>query len=131
MKSHYRSVPDASLRRGAVSAMVIVVMVVLSLVVLSQVRRVLAERRHTRDELQHLQTMRLCDAGLLLAERSLRTDQAWTGTDWQVPVGAIDETNSGRVIISVDSNGLVTVIASYPSNSNRPCQVTRTKRFPQ
>lgn len=104
-------------RGGAISAMVLVVLLILSSVLASQVKRVLAERRQCRNELDYLQTERLADAGLLLANEQLHQDPNWTGTTWELPAGIIDQTKSGRVSIVV-SRTMASADASMNSDAS-------------
>ena len=81
-----------------------------------------------RKEIEHLQTAKLADAGLLLAEKSKLKDPAWTGLTWNLPPGSIHQTNSAEVVISVQED-FCTVIARYPGNADIPFQVTRTRKL--
>ncbi|MFN9719090.1 MAG: hypothetical protein ACK58L_10375 [Planctomycetota bacterium] len=111
-------------RRGAISVMAVVVLVIVSLLVSQYVRRALNDRRYTRSEAERLQAESLADAGLQWAQTSLGADGSWPGTTWELPKGTISQTKTGRVTISV-KNGTCTVIARYPADSTTPVQVTR------
>lgn len=111
-------------RKGAISAMGIVVLVIVSLLVSQYVRRALNDRRFTRSEVERLQAESLAEAGMRLAQTSLKTDAAWQGTTWELPKGSISQTKMGRVTISVE-NGRYTVVARFPADSPTPVQVTR------
>ena len=77
----------AAQRRGAASIVVIAVLVILAGIMAQQVRRVLMERRQMRNEVAYLQTEKLADAGLLLAQKSKSKDPAWLGLTWTLPPG--------------------------------------------
>lgn len=115
-------------RRGAASIVAIAVLVVLSGIMLQQVRRVLMERRQMRNEVAYLQTEKLADAGLMLAQKSITKDAAWAGFTWNLPPGAIHQTNSAEVVITVQDDSC-TVVARYPLNAEIPFQITRTRKL--
>ena len=75
-------VTQSATRGGAISDMVLVVLLILSGVLASQVKRVLSERRQSRNEMAYLQAERLADAGMLLAMEQLSKDPNWPGTTW-------------------------------------------------
>ena len=115
-------------RRGAASVVAIAVLVILAGIMTQQVRRVLMERRQMRNETAYLQTEKLADAGLLLAEKSRSKDPAWTGLTWNLPPGSIHQTNSAEIVITVQDDSC-TVVARYPTNADIPFQVTRTRKL--
>ncbi len=118
----------AAHRRGAASIVAIAVLVVLSGIMAQQVRRVVMERRQMRNEVTFLQAEKLADAGLLLAQKSKSKDPAWIGLIWNLPAGAIHQTNSAEVVITVQVDSC-TVVARYPANAEIPFQVTRTRKL--
>ncbi|RLT08692.1 MAG: hypothetical protein DWI22_07490 [Planctomycetota bacterium] len=118
----------AAQRRGAASIVVIAVLVILAGIMAQQVRRVLMERRQMRNEVAYLQTEKLADAGLLLAQKSKSKDPAWLGLTWNLPPGSIHQTNSAEVVITVQDDSC-TVVARYPANAEIPFQVTRTRKL--
>ena len=113
-------------RRGAVTIVAMVVLMILAGLIAQQVSRALSDRRHSRQQVLHLQTEKLADAGLFLAATSYAADPAWTGTTWKIPVGSIHQTNSAEVTIRVQE-GNCTVVSRYPANTEIPFQVTRTR----
>jgi type II secretory pathway pseudopilin PulG len=115
-------------RRGAASIVAIAVLVILAGIMAQQVRRVLMERRQMRNEVNYLQTEKLVDAGFMLAQKSKSIDSAWMGLTWNLPPGAIHQTNSGEVLITVQGDSC-TVVARYPANAEIPFQVTRTRKM--
>ena len=118
----------AATRRGAASIVAIAVLVILAGIMAQQVRRVLMERRQMRNEVAYLQTEKLSEAGLLLAQKSKSKDPAWMGLTWNLPPGAIHQTNSAEVVITVQDDSY-TVVARYPANAEIPFQVTRTRKL--
>ena len=118
----------AAPRRGAASIVAIAVLVILAGIMAQQVRRVLMERRQMRNEVTYLQTEKLAEAGLLLAQTSKSKDPAWLGRTWNLPPGAIHQTNSAAVVITVQDDSY-TVVARYPANAEIPFQVTRTRKL--
>lgn len=118
----------ANRRRGAVSAMVIVVLLVLSGMIAAQVRVTIMERRQMRREFEYQQVERLAEAGILLLN-SRATESEWSGTMWDIPPGQIHQTNSGNVQIRLLPDRSWTVIARYPANTENPFQVTRTGKL--
>lgn len=126
---HEQTQPSATpLRRGAVTIVALVVLMILAGLIAQQVSRALSDRRHSRQQVLHLQTEKLADAGLSLAATSYAADPGWTGTSWKIPVGSIHQTNSAEVTIRVQE-GTCTVISRYPANTEIPFQVTRTRKL--
>ena len=115
-------------RRGAVTIVALVVLMILAGLIAQQVSRALSDRRHSRQQVLHLQTEKLADAGLALAATSYAADPAWAGTTWKVPAGHIHQTNSAEVTIRVQ-DGICTVVSRYPANTEIPFQVTRTRKL--
>ena len=115
-------------RRGAASIVALAVLAIFAGVMAQQTRRVLMERRQMRDEVAFLQTEKLADAGMLLARKAKVDDPAWMGLTWNLPAGAIHQTNSAVVVITVQEDSC-TVVARYPSNTEIPFQVTRTRKL--
>jgi len=115
-------------RRGAASIVAIAVLVILSGIMAQQVRRVLMERRQMRNEVAYLQTEKLANAGLLLAQKSKSENAVWTGLTWNLPPGSIHQTNSAEVVITVQEDSC-TVVARYPANAEIPFQVTQTRKL--
>ena len=118
----------AAPRRGAASVVAIAVLVILAGIMAQQVRRVLMERRQMRNEVAYLQTEKLVEAGLLLAQKSKSKDPAWMGLTWNLPPGTIHQTNSAEVVITFQDDSY-TVVARYPANAEIPFQVTRTRKL--
>lgn len=116
-------------RSGAVSAMILVVLIVLSGMVASQVKMILTESRQSRKELDYLQTEHLANAGILLADMQRQRDREWKGTVWEVPAGEIHQTNSARVTITVLQDNEIQVVAEYPSNAPAVNKVTRIRKL--
>ena len=115
-------------RRGAVTIVALVVLMILAGLIAQQVSRALSDRRHSRQQVLHLQTEKLAEAGLTLAAASYSTDPAWTGTTWNVPAGSIHQTNTAEVTIKVQG-GTCTVVSRYPANTDIPFKVTRTRKL--
>ncbi len=115
-------------RRGAVTVVALLVLLILSATVGQYVRRVLMERRQIRQEVLHLQAETLADAGLRLAKKARQMDPAWNGFTWNLPAGVIHQTNTAEVTIQMQDQ-TCTVVARYPANSQLPLQVTRTRKL--
>lgn len=117
-------------RRGGISVVAMVVLLVTSLLIAQYVRRAVNDRRQTRVEADRMQAQSLAEAGLLVAATAVANDPTWTGTEWNLPAGTVHQTNTGSVVISL-KDGLCTVVARYPSNSSSPIQVTRRETLVQ
>ncbi len=115
-------------RRGAVTVVALVVLLILSATVGQYVRRVIMERRQIRQEVLHLQAEKLAEAGLRIATKTRQQDPAWLGFTWNLPAGEIHQTNTAEVTIRMQ-NQTCTVVARYPANSQIPLQVTRTRKL--
>lgn len=115
-------------RRGAVTIVALVVLMILAGLIAQHVNRALGDRRHSRQQVLHLQTEKLAEAAMTLAVQSYSADPAWTGFTWKVPAGSIHQTNSAEVTIGVQ-DGTCTVISRYPANTDIPYQVTRTRKL--
>ena len=123
-----RSLDQHAARRGGATIVAIAVLAILGAIMAQQTRRVLMERRQMRNEIAYLQTEKLAEAGLVLAEKSRLKDPAWTGITWSLPPGSIHQTNSAEVAITVQEDSC-TVVAIYPVNADIPFQVTRTRKL--
>ena len=115
-------------RRGAVTIVALVVLMILAGLIAQQVSRALSDRRHSRQQVLHLQTEKLAAAGLDLAATLHTADPAWTGMTWKIPAGSIHQTNTAEVTIKVQ-DGTCTVVSRYPANNEIPFQVTRTRKL--
>jgi type II secretory pathway component PulK len=115
-------------RRGAVTIVALLTLLVLAGMLGQHVRRVLMERRQFRQEILHLQAEKLAEAGIELADSSRRNDAAWSGMTWNLPAGAIHQTNSAEVVIRMQDE-TCTVVARYPANAEIPFQVTRIRKL--
>lgn len=116
-------------RRGAISAMVIVVLVLLSVLAAAQIQRVVKERRQMRTEIEYLQTQQLAEAGLVRAESARKLSAEYQGETWEVPPGVIHQTKSAQVVIRFTDTGECSSTARYPIHSETPLQVTRFRRL--
>lgn len=112
-------------RRGGAIVVVLAALVIVSTLWVAWTQRTMADRRQIREVVLQRQTERLAEAGVLMARLAIQKDAAWTGTQVVVPAGVIHKTNSGELAISVQ-NGLITVVAKYPSQEEIPYKVTRT-----
>lgn len=118
-------------RHAAISVMVMIVLLLLSSLVLLQVRRVLTDRRQSRQEMLSLQAQHLAEAGLMRASMSRLRTPDYPGEVWEIPSGIIHQTNSATVVIETDDDNTCRVVARYPANSETPVQVTRSRRLIQ
>jgi hypothetical protein len=55
----------------------------------------LSDRRHSRQQVLHLQTEKLAEAAIELATTSYAADPAWTGFTWNVPAGSYSSDKFG------------------------------------
>ena len=115
-------------RRGAVTIVALLTLLILAGMLGQHVRRVLMERRQFRQEVLHLQAEKLAEAGIELAASSWQKDPSWSGTTWNLPTGTIHQTNSAEVVIRLQDE-TCTVVARYPANADIPFQVTRTRKM--
>lgn len=115
-------------RRGTVTVVALVVLVVLAGMLGQHVRRVLMDRRQFRQEAMHLQAEKLASAGLDLAVAARLEDPEWSGMNWNLPVGTIHQTNSAEVVIGIQDD-VCTVVARYPANLDIPFKVTRIRKL--
>lgn len=121
MKRH----SNTTRRRGIVSVVVLIVLMLITTMIAQYARRALGDRRQTRLEMQHQQTIQLAEAGLRRALAKVAADAEFQSETWQVPAGVIHQTNIGSVEISVQ-DGQATVVARYPVNVDHPAKVTKT-----
>ncbi|MEZ6124841.1 MAG: hypothetical protein R3C49_16965 [Planctomycetaceae bacterium] len=112
-------------RRGSVSALLVVVLLLMMGLVVQLTQRSLTDRRQMRREFLQQQAQQLAQAGVLRVRQLKAAQQDFSGDVWELPPGVLHETNSGQVTITVDGNS-ATVVARYPANSPLPVQVTRT-----
>lgn len=115
-----------SRRRGVVTVMVLVVLILLGGLLTQLVRRAVTEHRQSRRELHQRQAMLLADAGLLRAARQLGQDASYTGEVWTPDMTLVHARNTAEVNISRDGDQWL-VVASYPHNAEYPIRVTRRK----
>lgn len=113
-------------RRGVVTVMVLVVLILLGGLLTQLVRRVVTEHRQTRRELHHCQAVQLAEAGLLRAGAQLRNDPNYTGETWQPDMSDVHPTHTALIRISIEGDQWL-VVASYPHNLDFPSRVTRKK----
>lgn len=121
----HRSAHPHEGRKGGAIVVVIAALVIVSTLWVAWTQRTMSDRRQIREVVLQRQTERLAEAGVLMARQAIQKDAAWTGTQVVVPAGVIHKTNSGELAISVQ-NGLITVVAKYPSQEEIPYKVTRT-----
>jgi len=111
-------------RRGTVTVLVVVVILIGSVMLTQLVRRTLLDGRQASDNLLKLQTQELADAAVVRVHRAWDENRGWPGETWNLPSGEIHQTNAGEVVISVTDN-VATITARYPVNFSNPIQITR------
>jgi hypothetical protein len=116
-------------RRGAITTIVLVILLLVSGMVATMVRRVIVERRSLRNEMDYLQAEKLADAGLTLATQQLTRNPEWRGLRREFSPGQIHQTKSAELQIIVSDQKEMTVTARYPANVKIPFQVTRTRKI--
>lgn len=121
-RSHRRS---SRRRQAIVSVVVLIVLMLITGLTAQYARRAVGDRRQMRIEIQHQQTIKLAEAGVLRLQQKMADDPEFTQETWNVPAGTIHQTNTGTVDITVNE-GTATVVARYPANKQNPLKVTRT-----
>ncbi|MFN8707783.1 MAG: hypothetical protein ACK526_19270 [Planctomyces sp.] len=116
-------------RRGAITTIVLVILLLISGMIATMVRRVIIERRSLRNEIDYLQAEKLADAGLTLATQHLNQNPEWRGLRREFSQGLIHQTKSGELQIIISEQKEMTVTARYPTNVKIPFQVTRTRKI--
>jgi len=112
-------------RRGAVLAVAMVSLLLISAIVGHQAVRVVRELRQQRIETIRLQTEKLAEAGLSYARRKLQQDAAWKGGNWIVPAEILTTPESAQVSVRIES-GRITVHAHLPTGTGPGCRITRS-----
>ncbi|MCP4787158.1 MAG: hypothetical protein GY903_11280 [Fuerstiella sp.] len=120
-------------RHAAVIVMVLLILMLMSGLVAQFFRRAMADRRQTRNEIQHQQAIQLTMAAELLLNERLAADTDYKGETWDHPAGILHQTNTGSVVISVTDistdDRIATLTARYPANADPPFKVTRIVRL--
>lgn len=111
-------------RRGTVTVLVLIVILIGSVMLTQLVRRTLLDGRQASDNLLQLQTKELAEAAAVRAQQSWSDSEDWTGETWKLPPGQIHQTNEGEVVITV-AEKVATITARYPANFSNPVQITR------
>ncbi|MEO1984363.1 MAG: hypothetical protein ABGZ24_27925, partial [Fuerstiella sp.] len=120
-------------RHAAVIVMVLLILMLMSGLVAQFFRRAMADRRQTRNEIQHQQAIQLTLAAEQLLAKRLAADTNYKGETWDHPAGILHQTNTGSVVISVTDPSTddrsATLTARYPANADLPFKVTRIVRL--
>jgi len=120
-------------RHAAVIVMVLLILMIMSGLVGQFFRRAMADRRQTRNEMQHQQAIQLTLAAEQLLAVRLAADINYKGETWDHPVGVLHQTNTGSVLISITDSSpddrIATLTARYPANADLPFKVTRIVRL--
>ena len=89
-------------RRGVMTIVALVCLVVASALMVVVVRRALAESRLGRSEVRRAQSRWLAESGLERAAARLAADPKYTGEVWKIPPGVVtgrpDETQAGGTV---------------------------------
>lgn len=117
-------------RRGVVTVMVLVVLILLGGLLTQLVQRAVTGHRQSRRELHQRQATLLADAGLLRAVALRQQDPSYTGEVWTPDMTSVHSRNTAEVNISRDGDEWL-VVASYPHNVDFPVRVTRKKGMAQ
>lgn len=112
-------------RRAIVSVVVLIVLMLITGLIAQYARRAVGDRRQMRIEMQHQQTIKLAEAGVLRLKQKMADDAEFTQDTWNLPAGTIHQTNTGTVEITVNEE-TATIVARYPANKENPLKVTRT-----
>ncbi len=111
-------------RRGTVTVLVLIVILIGSVMLTQLVRRTLLDGRQASDNLLQLQAMELAEAAAVRAQQAWSDSEDWTGETWKLAPGQIHQTNEGEVVITV-AEDVATITARYPANFSNPVQITR------
>ena len=117
-------------RRGIVTVLVIVILIMITAMTAELVRRTMTDRRQVRREHELQQAVQLAESGLLIAENRLAADPEYSDQTIEFPAGALHASHTGQLRISVKDN-LVKATARYPDQSDSPVQITRTRKVNQ
>ena len=117
-------------RRGIVTVLVIVILIMITAMTAELVHRTMTDRRQVRREHELQQAVQLAESGLLIAENQLAADPEYSGQTIEFPAGALHASHTGQLRISVKDN-VVKATARYPDQSDSPVQITRTRKVNQ
>jgi hypothetical protein len=126
-----RSVPDP--RRGSITVVVLVCLVVIILICGALLRVSLAERKLVRSEEDRLQAEWLVEAGLERGAARLTDNASYTGESWKLSAEDLGGPDPGLVTIVVETSPeqpgqrALSVRAEYPAGSSRA--VRQSKRL--
>lgn len=117
------STRQSSRRRGTVTVVVAVLLMLILGMVAEYTRKAVGDRRQIRVQQQQQQTRELAQAGLLRLQQRRLQNADYAGESWQVPAGFIHQTNSASVTISVQDD-TARIVARYPLEADFPQQMT-------
>lgn len=118
-------------RRGLVSAVALVTLLVVGLIGFALLRVAVARRGAVRAEERRLQASALAESALDRAAARLAADPAYAGETWEIPAGDLGGRGTARVVIRVgpaaDAPGrLISVQADYPADSTLRARRSRS-----
>lgn len=118
---------DRGARRGIVTVLVIVILIMITAMTVELVRRTMADRHQVRREHELQQAVLLAEAGLLIGSRSVAVDSGYSGETIEFPAGELHPNHTGELTITVWEH-VVKATARYPNQSHSPVQITRTRK---
>ncbi|WP_435016124.1 hypothetical protein TA3x_003684 [Tundrisphaera sp. TA3] len=119
-------------RRGLVSAVVLVTLLVIGIIGAGLLRAALSRRGEAMAEERKLQAESLAEAGLGRAAARLDADPNFAGETWDVPASDLGGRGAGRVAIRVEpiadapNRRTVSVQAEYPAGSTYRARRSRS-----
>jgi type II secretory pathway component PulK len=130
--SHTRRCTDRRRRRGAISVIAMIGLLVAAMIGTSLVRLALARHRQVAHEALRLQAEWLAEAGVERAAARLAADADYDGETWNVAAENFRQGWTGRVTMTIhrgESAGAaaqVTVVAEYPAGADRRARTRKT-----
>ena len=112
-------------RRGLVSVVILVALIVLGLVCAGLLKAALTRRSEVGMEERRLQAAMLAESGLARASSRLAGPEPYDGETWEIPAEELGGRGTGSVLIRIEpvadrpDRRKVTVRADYPSDSSR------------
>jgi type II secretory pathway component PulK len=123
--------PTARPRRGALTVVVLVCLLILTLIAGAILRAGAAHREEMRTGERRLQAEWLAEAGLQRAAARLAADAGYAGETWDIPARELDSADDATVAITVERPAgdarrrTIRARADYPRDPPRRARATR------
>ncbi len=123
--------PGAPRRRGAITVLVLVCLVIIAAMSAQLLRITLAERARQQREERTLQAEWLVESGLERAANRLSSDLGYSGETWEISSTDLGGRHSGHVTIQVQTPASqpkqrrVEVRAAYPHDEAEPSRLSK------